>query len=145
MLEENIYSDNNVSVTTARIIISGTTYALRNVASVKMITTPANKGCAMMMLIISAGIFIFPALMGIIAAIALRGKDEGGGGGLIMLLLFIGFILGLYGWDQLKKAKPKYHVAISSASGETHALTSEDPDYIEKIVYAINEAIIKLR
>jgi len=39
MAEENIYSDNNVSVTTARIIVSGTTYALRNITSVKMTAT----------------------------------------------------------------------------------------------------------
>jgi len=29
--EENIYSDSDVSVTTTRIIVSGTTYALRNI------------------------------------------------------------------------------------------------------------------
>ncbi len=50
MAEETIYSDNNVSVTTTRVMISGTTYALRNITSVKMAMTPASQGCAIVLL-----------------------------------------------------------------------------------------------
>jgi hypothetical protein len=51
MAEENIYSDSDVSVTTARIIVSGTTYALSNITSVKMTETAGNSGCAVALII----------------------------------------------------------------------------------------------
>jgi hypothetical protein len=41
MPEENIYNDNSVSITTARIIVSGTTYAPRNITLVKQAPAPA--------------------------------------------------------------------------------------------------------
>ena len=40
-------------------------------------------------------------------------------------------------------ARLDYHVDISSASGEVHALTSKDKAYIQRIVQSINEAIVK--
>jgi hypothetical protein len=43
MAEERIYADDNVSVTTARIVVSGTTYALRNITSVRMTSTVPSK------------------------------------------------------------------------------------------------------
>ena len=43
MAEEGIYADDNVSVTTARIVISATTYALRNITSVRMTRTVPSK------------------------------------------------------------------------------------------------------
>lgn len=54
MAEETIYVDNNVSVTTARVIIFGTTYALRNITSVKMTTTPPSNGCAVTLIVVGA-------------------------------------------------------------------------------------------
>jgi hypothetical protein len=38
--EYRIYLDNVVAVTTSRVVIGGTTYALRNITSVKMTYTP---------------------------------------------------------------------------------------------------------
>jgi hypothetical protein len=48
--EETIYADNVVTVTGTRIIIWGTTYALRNVTSVKMASTPPWIGGAILLL-----------------------------------------------------------------------------------------------
>jgi hypothetical protein len=45
MPEETIYTDQNVAVTTDRIVIAGTTYAVRNLTSVRMTVTPQS-GCA---------------------------------------------------------------------------------------------------
>jgi hypothetical protein len=41
--------------------------------------------------------------------------------------------------------KKRYSVTIvsSTVAGETDALTSEDPEYIRKVVEAINEAIVR--
>ena len=40
-------------------------------------------------------------------------------------------------------AKTMYHVGLSSASGEIHALSSKNKAYIERVVLSINEAIVK--
>lgn len=40
-------------------------------------------------------------------------------------------------------SKPSYIVRLGSASGEADALISKDREYIQKIVNALNEAIIK--
>ena len=50
------------------------------------------------------------------------------------------FALGL-AWVIL--AKPKYHLRVSSASGETDALEDKDKGYVDRVVTAINEALIK--
>ena len=40
------------------------------------------------------------------------------------------------------KAKSVYHVSLNTAGNDTHAVSSKDRDEIERIVNAINEAII---
>ena len=42
-------------------------------------------------------------------------------------------------------AKTSYHVNLSSAAGEVHALTSKNKSYIERVVLSINEAIVKYK
>ncbi|PTX95853.1 hypothetical protein DB345_08550 [Spartobacteria bacterium LR76] len=96
-----------------------------------MAMTPAKMGCAILLLI-----------FGILALlVGLTGFSESTSTGFVGLV-FAGVILGLaILW--LRSSKPRYHVAIASASGEAHALTSMDKDYIEKVVASINEAIIR--
>ena len=55
--EETIYSDNAVIVTNMRVIIGGTTYALRNITSVSMTYTPPRVLGAILLLFV--GIIIF--------------------------------------------------------------------------------------
>ena len=131
MAEETVFSDNNVNITTARIIISGTTYALRNITSVKMTMTPAKQGCAITLLVVG-----IVALLGSFGAFS---SDVGEG--FVGLLVAAGIIAGAGFW--LRSCKADYHVAIASASGEAHALTSKDKAYIEKVVSSINDAIIR--
>jgi hypothetical protein len=61
-------------------------------------------------------------------------------GGVIGLLGIIGIVGGI---TLMVRAKPTYVVRIGSASGEANALASKDRDHIQKIVDAMNEAIIK--
>ena len=133
MAEENIYADNNVSITTARVMIGGTTYALRNITSVKMTLTPANKGCAILLLVI--GIF---AGLGALVTFA---RDTAAG--FVWLLIGGGLVAGAIFW--MRSLKPSFHVTIASSSGEIRALTSQDKAYISKIVAGINEAIVRYR
>ena len=133
MSEENIYSDNNVSVTTARVIISGTTYALRNITSVRMTTTPASSGCAVVLIVLGA--------ISLLVALGTFGRDAGAG--FVALLFAAGILAAGIFW--LRSLKSSFHVTIASSSGEARALTSTDRAYIDKIVGSINEAIVRYR
>lgn len=131
MEEEIVYSDNNVSITTSRIAIFGTTYALRNITSVKMTMTPAKQGCAIVLLIFGA--------FSLLGAFGAFGSDVTSG---VIALLFSAAVIAVaVMW--LRKCKPDYNVSIASASGEAHALTSKDRNYVEQIVGHINEVIAR--
>jgi Family of unknown function (DUF6232) len=134
MAEENIYNDNNVSITTARIIVFGTTYALRNITSVKMTKTAGDSGCAVAPIVV--GLISFS-----VAVISIA--NDTGGPVLIPLLIAGGLLAGGMAW--LRSVKPTFHVTIASSSGEIRALSSLNRPYIETIVGAINEAIIRYR
>ena len=133
MAEEQIYSDSVVSITTARVIVSGTTYALRNITSVKTTKTPAKQGCAIMFL-----------LLGILLLIGSVGAFSSGAGTGMTVLLVAGCIVAIaIVW--IRACRPTYHVVIASASGEVQALSSQERDYVDKIVGSINDAIVRCR
>ena len=129
MSEDTIYSDQEVSVSTSRVVVHGTTYALRNISSVKMTTTPAKTGCAIALIIFGViwGLAIFSSKGGAAGAIVIGGA----------------FIAGGIFW--LRAAKADYHVTITSNAGEVRALTSKNKPYIEKIVDSVNEAIVRYK
>jgi len=129
--EETIYSDNAVAVTNTRVIIGGTTYALRNITSVEMAFTPPRIGWPILFLLF--GLFILLA-----AFMSLNGNTPARVGVYILSGAMIG---GAFLW--VCSAKTMYHVGLSSASGEIHALTSKNKAYIERVVLSINEAIAK--
>jgi hypothetical protein len=58
------------------------------------------------------------------------------------LILFGVVLLGAgIAWAVL--LKPTYHLRVSSASGETEPLSSKDKQYIDHVITALNEALIK--
>jgi hypothetical protein len=121
--ETNFYSDNGVRVTNARIIIGQTTYAMLNVTSVMTAEERPSKLGAIVTLVI--GGLMFVSGLKNTPGIALLG----------VLMLGVG---GLW----LKGLKTKYHLRISSASGEANAVTDTNKQRIDSIVQAVNEAII---
>jgi hypothetical protein len=129
--EDTIYSDNTVIVTNTRIIIGGASYALRNVTSVKMLFTPPRLVKPILLLIV--GLMILLA--------AFMPINENAPAPASVYLISGIMIVGAIFW--ICKAKTKYHVGLSSASGEIHALTSTNKHYIEKVIVSINEAIVK--
>ncbi len=131
--EETLYSDNQVTVTTTRVIIGNTTYALRNITSVKPIATSPSMGCAITLLL-GGVLVLFIAMATFQSSIA---------DGLVVGLIGAAILAGAIFW--LRKLKPTYHVQIASASGEAKALSSPDNAYIQKIVASINDAIVKYR
>ena len=133
MSEEVIYSDRRVSITTSRLVFGATTYALRNITSVKIGSTP-DRGGAICLTILGA-VSLFYGLANLF----------GHEGGMAFLACFVGVILAGIGVLWLRSCKDDCHILIVSSSGEVKALTSKDRAYIEKIVISINDAIIKCR
>jgi hypothetical protein len=131
--EETIYSDNAVIVTNMRVIIGGATYALRNVTSVKMLFTRPRQVKPILLLIVG--------LMLLLAAFFPINENAPAPAGVYVVagMMIVGAIL----WMVI--AKTKFHVGLSSASGEIHAFTSENKSNIERIVLSINEALVKSR
>jgi hypothetical protein len=128
--ERVIYRDNLVAVTTTRVIVGGATYALRNVTSVAMTYTPPQRALPLLMLII--GLF-FLALSWIFSE-----KQQTP----VFGYIFLGaWIAGAILW--MAMIKTQFHVNLSSASGEIHAITSKEKSYVECVVVSINEAIAK--
>ncbi len=133
--EETIYSDRGVSVTTARIMIRGTTYAVRNITSVEMISVPPiRRGPVALMVVGILGLLILGTMLSEDAPV--RVQD------MLILAVVCAVTAGAGGWWAYM-LKSDYYVVLSSASGEIRALTSKDPKYIERIIAAINEAIVR--
>jgi type IV secretory pathway VirB2 component (pilin) len=118
-MEEKIFLEaGNVSVSNSRFIVSGQTYAMSNVTSVKTGVEEAKKG---------AGIII--ALVGLFVLFGVPS-------------IFWGIVIIVVGVFAFLRAKNKYSVVLSTSSGENKALTSEDETHIENIVSALNESIV---
>ncbi len=130
--DETIFSDSTVLVTTTRVVLNGTTYALRNITSIRMGLTPAKHGCAIFLLL--GGMFF------VLTGLAVLFSDSH-----MPVPLIIGIIVVILAILWLRSNKPTYHVVIASSSGEVHALTSKNKGYIESIINSINEAIIRYK
>jgi hypothetical protein len=125
------YSDADVKITNARAVLTDKTYSISNITSVVAGQKPGNgmPGCAVMVVgvLIAAGVFEF--------------RDPMVGSNLLLEL--ISALVITTGFWLLLTVKPVYVVKIGSASGEKDALVSADRQYIQRVVAAINEAIIK--
>lgn len=129
--EVTYYSDGVIQVTNARAVLEGKTYAMSNITSVTMGKIPANPWIGILMAVAGLLMLLF--------SFSVLPEDVGERGACLffaLLVVVLGVALAYF-------AKAKYVVKIGSASGEADALTSTDKDYIQKIVNAINEAIIK--
>ena len=129
--EATFYSDKTVAVTDLRVIIGGTTYALRNITSVRMAFTPPRMVKPVLLLV--AGLLILFA-----ALVPMTDMQPAPIG---VYIIGGGMILGAILW--MIGAKTKYHVDISSSAGEVHVLTSHNKLYVQRIVESINRAIVE--
>ncbi len=117
--EQVFFDEMGVSVTSARMMYEGQTYAMSGVTSVKSYEKqPSRKG---------------PIILILIGLLALAGGKEGI---IIALLCLAG---GIFWWV---KQKSEYSVLLTSASGEMKAYTSTDGNIVQKIVNAVNDAIV---
>ena len=120
------YSDEKgVRITATRLIIGSTTYAMANITSIRTKTVYPT---------LALGIII--GIIGLVV-LAISAAFNSWTGMLFLvgvLLLIIGIILA---------ARRTYHLKVTSAAGEESPLTSKDREYINQLVVAVNEALIK--
>lgn len=127
--EKVYYESSGVTITNTRAIFFNTTYALANIASVRIFKEPPSRGPAIMLFL--GGIFI--GFIGLMMASLVTAAH---------LITLVGLItMGIAIYLSIK-AKPDYIVKVSSSSGEADVLYSKDSGYIQRIVDAINQAII---
>ena len=122
--ERVFYQDANITITNVRAIMFGTTYALANVTSVKMFVEP--RPTAPLIL----GICLIP--LGSIAVTTTFWQILG-------YIAFIGAAVFLVAWWG---TPPKYWVRVGTASGESNAGSFPQPAQTQRVVGALNQAIV---
>ena len=132
MTEEKIFLDaDEMFVSNTRVVIKGTTYSTANITSVTKTVTFAKKGGPITILLLGGF-----SILASFSAFA----DEGFGVGISTL--FIAFLILTAGLFWYRSRKDSYRVIFATAAGETEALRSINEETIDKIISAVNEAIV---
>jgi len=118
--EVTFYQDVNVTVTQSRFITNSKTYAMRNISSVHIIEIVKSRK-------LPIGLVIIGFLMAFSNDLRIAGIS----------LLAIG-VLALF------LIKNEFAVRISTNSGEANSIVSKDKMYVQKIVNALNDAIVHI-
>jgi hypothetical protein len=124
--ETTYYNENGVLITNTRAVLAGTTYPLVNISSVG-VGRHVPSGAPLLILVLLALTSGLCALTS--SDLLVPGLV---GAGIFALLAFAG----------AQGNKPSYFVKIGSAGGEQRALMGRSQAEVEKIVAALNEAII---
>jgi hypothetical protein len=118
MDEKTFFEEPGVKVTNARFLVNGQTYVMQNVTSVKTKEEPSSlMGFGLIALIIAA-ITAYNSAWGWALGLAAVGA----------LCLWAG--------------KATYHVLLTTSGGETSALTTQSKEYLQRVVVALNDAIV---
>lgn len=116
MDEKTFFEYEGVRVTSTRFIVDGQTFAMNNITSVKPLEQKPNR-----------------LLPGLLIAIGVLSALNGAYGGLVLSLI------GGVWWTMQKTV---YHVMLHTAGGETSALKTFQREYLQKVVTALNNAIV---
>jgi hypothetical protein len=117
MAEERIFFDyGGVTVTNMRFIVKPQTFAMSNITSVKASEQKPSR--------------LRPVVLIAAGAFSLLGN------------VLVGIVLAGIGIAWLLKQTTMYHVMLTTAGGEISALRSEQRQYVEKVVKAVNDAIL---
>lgn len=117
MEEKTFFEYDDVKITNTRFMIGSQTYAMSNITSVKAYEEKPKRTLG---------------IIGLIAGIIIAVQIEPIAGAIIafvsILLMFI--------------QKTVYHVMLNTSGGETSALKTHQTEYLNKVVSALNEAIV---
>lgn len=116
MDEKTFFEYEGVKVTNARFIVDGQTFAMSNVTSVSPITESPKR---------LWGIFFL-----VIGLVALTQNPFFGVPVIAISIYF------------LYKQRAVYHVMLRTSGGETKALTTHQKEYLNKVIGALNAAIV---
>lgn len=119
MEEQTFFSQGEVTVTNARFVAAGQTYAMRGITSVKSGRTDPKKAGPLIVMLFGLA-FLFQ------------------GGGTMVLGVLVIAAAGYWLWS----LRPEFTVQLTSSAGEVKALTSKDKEFIEKVIDALNNSII---
>lgn len=114
--ETTLFQQGSIVVTNARFISGQETYAIRNVTSVSSTRQPPKRGA-----------LVITALAGLLLCTGAP---------------FVGAPLASGALFLLWKARPTYHVVLRTAGGEANALESTDQALIQRVVDALNQAMV---
>ena len=114
--EKTFFEYEDVKITNTRFISGGQTYAMSNITSVKAFEQKPKRLLGILGVILGLGIASQSALPGIVIA--------------------IGFGIFLF------MQKTVFHVMLSTSSGESSALKTHQREYLQKVVGALNNAIV---
>lgn len=131
--EEDVYSDGGILITTKRVVIGASTYPLRHITAVRMVSIHPRVIPPFLMLAggltLALMIFLF--------------NDPEKKAPFPPYLMPAGLIVGGLAW--MFSLRTRYALVLSTASGEVHALTSRDYAYIAVVVKCINDALVQQR
>jgi len=127
--EINILKEKNVKITNLRAIIGTKTYAISDITSVSMDVNEPKLFLPVFFIVIAGVCSV------LIAVSDMREYSE-----FLTTSLYLG-IAGLVFF--ILSQKTKYSIRIKSASGEFKVLEAFDRNYVERIVKALNEAIVQ--
>ena len=132
-LDETLHSDSSVLVTTARLVLFGTTYPVRNITSVRATISPTDQGPAVSLL-------IFGALITIAGFVCI--SSLGSSSLWIVLLGIVAVTLAIL-W--MRRGKAAYHIFITTSAGEIQAMKTFNKQYLQTVLSSINTAIARYR
>jgi Family of unknown function (DUF6232) len=116
MTEQTFFEYDDVKVTSSRFITGGQTYAMSNITSVKPYEKKPSRFLGVVVL-----------LLGLIVA---------------MSSLSVGIVMVVCAGIYLYFQKSIYHILLSTSAGETKALVTYQRDYLDKVIAALNDAIV---
>ena len=116
MTEKTFFEYESVKITNARFVVDGQTFAMSNVTSVNPLEQPPKRLIGIVLLVVGLFALFENAFFGVpVIAVALY---------------------------YLYKQRAVYHVMLRTSGGETKALTTYQRDYLDKVIAALNEAIV---
>ena len=118
--EKTFFQHEDVKVTNARFMVGSQTFSMSNITSVKAMAQSPQRGWPVALLVVGAMMLAFGT------------RDIWG---FAIAFVAVGAI-----W--LFTQKSMYHVMLTTAGGETSALSSKQKEYIQKVVQALNDAIV---
>ena len=143
--ERIFFQQNNVLVSQSRLVIGDKTYVLRNISSVSTASNYWVKKPSKTLYKVLIG-FASALLLFQYQTISISKMLKTAHSSISYVIIFICIALIIFAIYKISKLKPEYfynyYVRISSNSGTSDVLSSPDKQYIEKVVEALNQAII---